>query len=90
MAKSRPAERRTMGVSERIEQFNAGRDPRLLRRKYRAMRDNPFAFFRGTAHLFYEALPSHPVLADAPLAWCCGDLHLENLGVYKEIGRAHV
>jgi len=47
------------------------------------MRDNPFAFLRGSAHLFYASLPLHPLLRAAPPAWSCGDLHLENLGTYK-------
>jgi uncharacterized protein (DUF2252 family) len=63
--------------------MDRGRDPELLKRKYRAMRDNAFAFLRGTAHLFYEHLPRHPLLRDAPAAWICGDLHLENVGTYK-------
>jgi uncharacterized protein (DUF2252 family) len=70
-------------VLARIERFNRGRDPKLLRRKHRAMRDNAFAFLRGTAHLFYESLPDHALLSDAPAAWTCGDLHLENIGAYK-------
>jgi uncharacterized protein (DUF2252 family) len=70
-------------VLARIEAFNRDRDPALLKHKYRAMRDNPFSFFLGTAHLFYASLPAHPLLRAAPPAWICGDLHLENLGAYK-------
>lgn len=70
-------------VVERIVRFNQGRDPERLALKYRALRDNPFAFLRGTCHLFQEDLPDEPVLRDAPPAWACGDLHLENFGTYK-------
>lgn len=70
-------------VVDRIVAFNRGRDPERLVLKYRALRDNPFAFLRGTCHLFQEDLPAHPVLRDAPPAWICGDLHLENFGSYK-------
>jgi uncharacterized protein (DUF2252 family) len=70
-------------VLARIERFNRGRDPDLLKRKYRAMRANAFAFLHGTAHLFYENLPRHPLLRGAPAAWSCGDLHFENVGAYK-------
>jgi uncharacterized protein (DUF2252 family) len=70
-------------VLARIERFNRGRDPKLLKRKYRAMRDNAFAFLRGSTHLFYESLPDDALLRDAPAAWTCGDLHLENVGAYK-------
>lgn len=70
-------------VINRIEQFNAGRDPQRLALKYRAIADNPFSFLRGTCHLFYEDLPAGSGLDAAPAAWICGDLHLENFGSYK-------
>ena len=72
-------------VWKRIEAFNRGRRPELVARKYRAMARDPFVFFRGTAHLFWEDWPSvgGEALDDAPLAWCCGDLHLENFGSYR-------
>ncbi len=66
-----------------IVQFNHGRDPERLAMKLQRMRDSPFAFLRGTAHLFYAQLPRHPVLRKAPRTWACGDLHLENLGSYR-------
>jgi len=70
-------------VVARIERFNAGRDPERLALKYRAMADNPFSFLRGTCHLFYADLPAGGMLDEAPAAWICGDLHLENFGSYK-------
>lgn len=72
-------------VWKRIEAFNRGRRPELVARKYRAMSRDPFVFFRGTAHLFWEDWGSMggTALDDAPLAWCCGDLHLENFGSYR-------
>ena len=51
--------------------------------KYRAMREDAFAFLRGTCHLFYGDWPANSGLNEAPAAWICGDLHLENLGSYK-------
>ncbi len=66
-----------------ILRYNAGRDPERLAIKYRAMRDDPFTFLRGTCHLFYAQLPSARVLHNAPHAWLCGDAHLENFGSYK-------
>ena len=72
-----------MSVAERIRRFNAGRDPERLRLKYKAMHKDPFAFLRGTCHLFYEDWPARSPLNDAPLAWICGDLHLENFGTFK-------
>lgn len=73
----------TNAIIQRIEQFNQGRDPERLKLKYGAMGQNAFAFFRGTCHLFYEDWPVGSELDHAPLAWICGDLHLENFGSYK-------
>jgi len=70
-------------VTSRIMTFNQGRIPELLNMKYDAMRENPFRFFRGTCHLFYEDLPARSPLLKSPLTWVCGDLHLENFGSFK-------
>ena len=75
--------KRAASVVDRIREFNAGRDPERLTLKYRAMRASPFAFLRGSCHLFYEGLASASLPAGAPLVWACGDLHLENFGSYK-------
>lgn len=72
-----------MSVVARILRFNAGRDPQRLHRKYQSMAADAFAFLRGSCHLFYEDWPQESPLNDAPLAWICGDLHLENLGAFK-------
>src|SRR3569833_595469 len=47
------------------------------------MAENPFRFFRGTCHLFYEDLAAAKPLPLSPLAWICGDLHLENFGSFR-------
>ena len=70
-------------IYQRIQAFNQGRDPQLVELKYRAMQTDVFAFYRGTCHLFYEDFPADSSLNDAPAAWICGDLHLQNLGSYK-------
>lgn len=70
-------------VAQSIVDYNRGRDPEMLARKYALLRGDPYAFYRGTCHLFYETLPRHAVLARAPRLLVCGDLHLENFGVYK-------
>ena len=70
-------------VVGRIQGFNVGRDPERLAMKYSAMRASPFAFLRGSCHLFYDRLPRGGLFKSAPLAWVCGDLHLENFGSYK-------
>jgi uncharacterized protein (DUF2252 family) len=71
-------------VPERIKQFNSNRIPAYTALKYRAMARDPFYFFRGTAHLFYEDLVNgEATLPGQPLTWVCGDLHIENFGSYK-------
>jgi uncharacterized protein (DUF2252 family) len=62
---------------------NAGRDPERLAMKYAKMAQSPFIFLRGACHLFYDQIPDSALFGDAPLAWCCGDLHFENFGSYK-------
>lgn len=66
-----------------IRRQNAGREAERLALKYAKMKESAFVFLRGACHLFYDALPDTPALAEAPLAWCCGDLHFENFGSYK-------
>jgi uncharacterized protein (DUF2252 family) len=68
---------------EKIVRYNAGREPDRLALKYKAIADNAFSFLRGTCPLYFEQLPKHAILSDAPVAWICGDLHLENFGSYK-------
>jgi len=67
----------------RIKAFNAGLIPDKVQFKYEAMAENAFRFFRGTCHLFYEDLAAAEPLPLSPLAWICGDLHIENFGSYK-------
>lgn len=70
-------------VFDRIQAFNSSRIPALLQLKYRFISEDPFRFFRGTCHLFYEDLARHRQWPDDTKAWICGDLHLENFGSYK-------
>lgn len=72
-----------MDVVKEITRFNAGRDPQRLQLKYLKMRSDPFAFLRGSCHLFYARLPRSGIFRSAPVVWSCGDLHLENFGSYK-------
>lgn len=70
-------------LQERIKNFNAGLLPEMVQLKYEAMAENAFRFFRGTCHLFYEDLAAAQPLPLSPLAWICGDLHIENFGSYR-------
>jgi uncharacterized protein (DUF2252 family) len=72
-----------LNVIESILAQNAGRDPDRLAMKYASLRKDAFTFLRGTCHLFYQRLPRERIFREAPLAWICGDLHLENFGSYK-------
>lgn len=72
-----------MNVTQRLQLFNADRDPLMLGYKYAGMRESPFRFLRGTAHLFAEDVAHHALLHQAPTAWQCGDAHLENFGSYR-------
>ena len=76
-----------MDLISEIRSFNAGREEERLQLKYQKMRQDPFAFLRGTCHLFYKRLPQFRLFKSAPLVWVCGDLHLENFGAYKGSNR---
>src|ERR1700759_1392128 len=71
------------GLKDRIIDFNKGLLPEMIRLKYEVMAENTFRFFRGTCHLFYEDLAAAEPLPLSPLAWICGDLHIENFCSYK-------
>jgi uncharacterized protein (DUF2252 family) len=63
-------------------------DPDAFRVKYRKMAADPFAFYRGTACLFYrDVTAGGPHLDDfvddrSSRIWIHGDLHCENFGTY--------
>jgi uncharacterized protein (DUF2252 family) len=71
------------GIAARIARYHKGRAPDLLARKYALMAASPFAFYRGSCQLFFDAWPKHSPLDDTPPIWACGDLHFENFGSYK-------
>ncbi len=59
--------------------------PHLLDHKARRMRGSPFAFLRGSAPMFYDALAEDRGLRRGPAGegWIVGDAHLENFGVFR-------
>ena len=87
MNKQLPLPQPTANSIEAIQSQNAGRDPERLAMKFSKMAQSPFIFLRGACPLFYDALPDSALFRDAPLAWCCGDLHFENFGSYKADNR---
>jgi uncharacterized protein (DUF2252 family) len=64
-------------------------DPAAFRVKFRKMAASAFAFYRGTACLFYKDLDdrkaSGPYLDErTSRVWIHGDLHAENFGTYMD------
>src|ERR1700754_3719477 len=64
-------------------------DPAAFRVKFRKMAASAFAFYRGTAALFYHDLDAEkrggPYLDDrTSRVWIHGDLHAENFGTYMD------
>ena len=60
-------------------------DPEAFRGKFRKMAATPFAFYRGSAPLFYAdmARDDDPFANDkTSRVWIQGDLHAENFGTY--------
>ena len=60
-------------------------DPRAFRGKFRKMASDPFAFYRGSACLFYaDVTKAKDEWADERTSrvWIHGDLHVENFGTY--------
>ena len=70
-------------------------DPAGFRTKFRKMARDPFAFYRGSACLFYADLGANGAYADVDerwvddktsRVWIQGDLHAENFGTYLDAG----
>ena len=60
-------------------------NPQAFRAKFRTMARDPFAFYRGTACLFYADITrTDDAWSDerAGAVWIHGDLHVENFGTY--------
>ena len=70
-------------IADFFRQYDAGRRPELLPLRYHRMQANAFAFFRGSAPLFYQEYGREALLRDSPLTWLCGDAHVENFGSYR-------
>lgn len=66
-------------------------DPAAFRSKFRKMAADPFAFYRGSACIFYADVTDGRVDADDPWTdertrrvWIQGDLHCQNFGTYMD------
>lgn len=70
---------------QRARDLERTREFDLFEAKRDRLAASPFAFFRGTAPMFYEILAERPELAAGPpgRGRLTGDLHLENFGVFR-------
>ncbi|MBW4479103.1 MAG: DUF2252 domain-containing protein [Tolypothrix brevis GSE-NOS-MK-07-07A] len=82
---------RSTWVENQIYQYNhpfASQLPQELATKMQKMAVNPFAFYRGTAHIFYsdmQTLPSSGFVNSSTSAiWLEGDMHMQNLGGLRD------
>jgi uncharacterized protein (DUF2252 family) len=82
-------ERQTKIVDVLVDAFSElmNADPEAFRQKFRKMAAGPFAFYRGSACLFYADMESEKDRwADERTSrvWIQGDLHAENFGTYMD------
>lgn len=82
---------RSSWVVSNIHDYNhpfAAQLPQELSTKMQKMAAGPFAFYRGTAHLFYEDMKTWNASAYTSYAssttWLDGDMHLANLGAFRD------
>jgi len=81
--------RQTQIVDVLVDAFDElmSADPVAFRRKFRKMASEPFAFYRGSACLFYAdmAEDADPWSDErTSRVWIQGDLHAENFGTYMD------
>ncbi|WP_099069622.1 DUF2252 domain-containing protein [Nostoc linckia] len=88
---SEAATPRSMWVENEIYQYNhqfASQLPQELATKMQKMAASPFAFYRGTAHIFYRDMPtlaaSGFVNSPTSAIWLEGDMHMQNLGGMRD------
>ena len=80
-------ERQTQIVDVLVDAFSElmAADPDAFRNKFRKMAAGPFAFYRGSAPLFYADMEGEEdrwVDERTSRVWIQGDLHAENFGTY--------
>lgn len=83
------AHSRTADVVAQITSANAALSAADRAEKYAAMKASPFAFFRGTNHLYWRDLGASPQLgtyggAAATRTFLGGDLHVDNFGAFDD------
>jgi len=90
-SKSQAATSRSTWVENEIYQYNhpfASQLPQELATKMQKMTASPFAFYRGTAHIFYRDMQTLPssgfVNSPTSAIWLEGDMHMQNLGGMRD------
>jgi uncharacterized protein (DUF2252 family) len=83
-----PDKRQTKIVDVLVDAFSElmAADPDAFRNKFRKMAADPFAFYRGSAPLFYADMKGEEdrwANDRTSRVWIQGDLHAENFGTYK-------
>ena len=73
----------TQPVADFFLHHDRQRLPALAALRYQRMQADAFAFFRGSAPLYYARLAAAPPLPASPAVWLCGDAHVENVGSYR-------
>ncbi len=61
--------------------------PGEVETKMKKMEMSPFFFYRGTAHIFYQDMVTHPTAyTNTPTSrvWIAGDMHLDNLNARRD------
>ncbi|MFN6563650.1 MAG: DUF2252 domain-containing protein [Nostoc sp. ChiSLP01] len=88
---SQAATHRSTWVENEIYQYNhpfASQLPQELATKMQKMTASPFAFYRGTAHIFYRDMQTLPgsgfVNSSTSAIWLEGDMHMQNLGGMRD------
>ena len=88
------ADTRSRFVVDQLTSHNAGLSAATRSEKYSLMSASPFAFYRGTAHLYWADLGASPLLApfggSTTLTWLQGDAHTENQGAFDNSAGAVV
>lgn len=80
---------RTSYVVNELNAWNAALSAADRSEKYAAMKASPFAFYRGSNHLYWKDLGSSPDLvwyggATTTRAWLGGDMHVNNTGSFDD------
>jgi uncharacterized protein (DUF2252 family) len=83
------AQSRTSTVVAEIKNANAALSDAARAEKYAAMKASPFAFFRGTNHLYWRDYGSSSKLStyggtSQARTWLAGDMHVDNTGAFDD------